>query len=85
MKLVVLTPEKEYFNGEVKSVKVPGTNGGFEILNNHAPIVSSLTAGHIGITSTSTQGGESKLIITGGFIEAVNNEISILASGVVAE
>ena len=82
MKLVVLTPEKEYFNGEVKSVKVPGTNGGFEILNNHAPIVSSLTAGHIGIV---TQNGESKLIITGGFIEAVNNEISILASGIVTE
>jgi len=83
MKLVVLTPEKEYFNGEVTSVKVPGTSGGFEILNNHAPIVSSLTAGHIGIITT--QGGNSKLIITGGFIEAVNNEISILASSVVAE
>jgi F-type H+-transporting ATPase subunit epsilon len=83
MKLVVLTPEKEYFNGEVKSVKVPGTTGGFEILNNHAPIVSSLTAGHVGITTT--EGGSSKLIITGGFIEAVNNEISILASSVVTE
>ncbi len=83
MKLVVLTPEKEYFNGEVKSVKVPGTSGGFEILKNHAPIVSSLTAGHIGITNA--EGQSSNLIITGGFIEAVNNEISILASGVVTE
>lgn len=83
MKLVVLTPEKEYFNGEVKSVKVPGTNGGFEILNNHAPIVSSLTAGSVGITTA--QGEASKLIITGGFVEAVNNEISILASSVVFE
>lgn len=83
MKLIVLTPEKEYFNDEVKSVKVPGTSGGFEILNNHAPIVSSLTAGHISIITA--QGKESKLIITGGFIEAVNNQISILASGVVTE
>jgi F-type H+-transporting ATPase subunit epsilon len=83
MKLVVLTPEKEYFNGEIKSVKVPGTSGGFEILNNHAPIVSSLSAGTVGITSI--EGGNSKLIITGGFIEAVNNEVSILASSVVTE
>ena len=43
MKLVVLTPEKEYFNGEIEAIKVPGVAGSFEILKGHAPIVSALT------------------------------------------
>ena len=43
MLLDILTPEKKLFEGDVKSVKFPGTNGEFEILNNHAPIISTLT------------------------------------------
>ena len=43
MLLDILTPEKLLFEGEIKSVKLPGTNGEFEILNNHAPIISTLS------------------------------------------
>ena len=43
MNLIALTPEKELFNGEITSVKVPGTSGQFEILNNHAPVAVSYT------------------------------------------
>jgi F-type H+-transporting ATPase subunit epsilon len=42
MILEIITPEKELFSGEVNSVKFPGTNGEFEILNSHAPIISTL-------------------------------------------
>lgn len=83
MKLVVLTPEKEYFNGEIEAIKVPGVAGGFEILKGHAPIVSALTRGTIKVRQI--EGGKTSFMITGGFIEVLNNEVSVLASGVVSE
>ncbi|MGB2371970.1 MAG: FoF1 ATP synthase subunit delta/epsilon, partial [Flavobacteriales bacterium] len=45
MLLELITPEKKVFQGEVNSVQLPGTNGKFEVLNNHAPIISTLTKG----------------------------------------
>ena len=47
MHLTMLTPEQEIFKGNVQSVKVPGVNGQFQILNNHAPIVSALEKGTV--------------------------------------
>ena len=47
MNLTILSPEKEIFSGDVKSVKVPGSAGQFEMLDNHAPIVASLAKGEI--------------------------------------
>lgn len=80
MHLVVLTPEEEIFNGEVSKVKVPGENGQFEVLKNHAAIVSSLTAG---VISWLTEKGESiSLQIEQGFIEVINNEVALLVRGV---
>ena len=58
MELIVLTPEKEIFKGAITSVKVPGSNGQFEILKGHAPIVSSLVTGPVRIIG---EGGEKKL------------------------
>ena len=49
MQLHIITPQEVVFEGEVDSVSVPGKNGEFEMLNNHAPIVSSLTKGTIKI------------------------------------
>ena len=51
MDLTVLTPDKEVFLGPIKSVKVPGSSGQFQVLNNHAPIVSSLEEGDIFIVT----------------------------------
>ena len=51
MDLTVLTPDKEVFLGSIKSVKVPGSNGQFQVLNNHAPIVSSLEEGDVYIVT----------------------------------
>ena len=77
MTLEIITPEKELFNGEITSVKLPGTNGGFEILNNHAPIISTLCKGKIKVTTIdkSTENFE----INGGVIEMKNNKIIVLA------
>ena len=77
MKLEILTPEKKLFNGEVRSVQVPGKSGRFEMLNNHMPIVSSLNEGTIKITDTNNKTQEIK--INSGVIELKNNSIIILA------
>lgn len=55
MNINVLTPDKEIFRGSTTSVKVPGTNGEFQILKNHAPIVSSLEGGKVTIVAGSGQ------------------------------
>lgn len=80
MQLLVLTPEKEVYSGTVSSVQVPGTNGKFEILNNHAPIVAELGEGSVRILD---QKGEKHIFnIKKGFIEVLKNEVSLLVQGV---
>lgn len=80
MQLIVLTPEKEYFKGEVDSIKAPGVVGEFQILKNHAPIVSELAEGKVTLRETSGKGIEFE--IDGGFIEVHNNKVSLLVSGI---
>nr|WP_025069402.1 F0F1 ATP synthase subunit epsilon [Bacteroides propionicifaciens] len=78
MKLSILSPEKELFKGEVREVHLPGTKGNFMILNNHAPIISSL---HEGVVKyLTTDGVEHTLEIEEGFVEAHNNIISVCVS-----
>jgi F-type H+-transporting ATPase subunit epsilon len=79
MNLTILTPEKEVYNGQVKSVQVPGTGGKFEVLNGHAPIVSSLSNGTVKVTD---EGGNQNIFeIEKGFIEVLYNEVSLLITG----
>jgi F-type H+-transporting ATPase subunit epsilon len=77
MHLEIITPEKKIFSGEIKLVQVPGTKGSFEILKNHAPIISTLERGSIKIKNPA--GEESFFEIQGGVIEAKSNNIIILA------
>ena len=78
MNLVILSPEKEIFAGEVKSVTVPGTEGQFQMLENHAAIVSSLKSGEVKVTKAN---GEKVIFgVEGGFAECLNNEVSVLVS-----
>lgn len=79
MNLVVLSPEKEIFTGTVKSVQVPGTAGSFQMLENHAPIVASLKEGAVNVVTE--KGDKLTFNITGGFVECLNNEVSLLVSG----
>jgi len=77
MKIEIITPEKKLYQGEVKLVKVPGTKGSFEILRNHAPIISTLEKGTIKIVSNDD---ETVLIdVEGGIIEVMRDNIIVLA------
>ena len=83
MNLSILTPEAEVFNGTVTSVKVPGAGGQFEILNNHAPLVSALVRGGVRIIK---EGGAKETIeISGGFVEVLKNEVAVLAGRIIEE
>ena len=77
MILEIITPEKKAFEGEVTSVKFPGISGGFEILNNHAPIISTLTSGVIRVITS--ENNTENFDINGGVIEMQNNKIIVLA------
>ncbi len=70
LSLKIVSPEKIEFTGEVESVKVPGTQGNFEILTNHAPIISTLTKGVVEYNGQ-------QLEILGGFVSVQQNEVSL--------
>lgn len=74
MKLEIVTPEKIVFSGEVSLVTVPGTKGSFTILENHAPIISSLGKGNI---TYKVGENEYHVFTLSGFVEVNNNEVSI--------
>lgn len=77
MKLEIITPVKKLFDGEIKSIIVPGTKGVFMVLHNHAPIISTLEKGQIKIETGNNQ---TEIIdIEGGMIEVQRNKIIVLA------
>jgi len=77
--LKIITPDKSVMDGEVTSVTVPGTAGSFEVLVNHAPIVSSLDEGNVIIR---TGNNEEVIRITGGVVEVINNQVTVLAESI---
>lgn len=77
MKLEIITPEKRLFDGKVKLVQVPGTKGSFEILKNHAPVISTLAAGKVKVI---TEADKQELFdVVSGIVEVKANIITILA------
>ena len=72
--LRIVSPERVVFTGEVDSVLVPGTVGQFEILNDHAPIISTLVEGKV---VYSVKGTKKELRIVGGFVEVKKNLVSL--------
>jgi len=76
MKLEIISPDKVVFTGEVNSVQLPGTDGYFEILNDHAPIISSLKKGNIRVI---LKNGNTEIFkAEKGFVEVINNKITVL-------
>ncbi len=74
LQLRIVSPEKVEYDGAVESVLVPGTAGQFEILNDHAPIISTLQKGVVEYVS---QEGMVSLNILGGFVEVQKNVVSL--------
>ncbi|MDX5420189.1 MAG: ATP synthase F1 subunit epsilon [Hymenobacteraceae bacterium] len=79
MYLEIITPDKKVYAGEVEAAQFPGTNGSFEVLNSHAPLISTLENGRIRIT---TKQGQEFFTVDGGVVEVLNNKIIVLAESV---
>ena len=74
LQLRIVSPEKVEYDGAVESVLVPGTMGQFEILNDHAPIISTLQNGTVEYVNSE---GRKQLKIQGGFVEVQKNVVSL--------
>ncbi len=81
MKIEIITPDRNIYSGEVRSVRVPGRKGSFQVLKDHAPIISTLDAGPVIIADE--QDTEIRFEITGGVIEVKRNRIILLADSAV--
>lgn len=80
MKIDIITPDKKIFEGEIKSVRVPGKKGSFQVLKDHAPIISTLENGLV--IMVDPDGVEKTFEISGGVIEVKANKIILLADSV---
>lgn len=79
MNLEILTPLGKTYSGEVIGVQLPGIAGSFEVLDNHAPLVSALKAGQLKIL---VEKNRNELYnIQGGFVEVLNNKVTVLVEG----
>ena len=81
MTLDIITPDRKVFSGEASAVTFPGSEGEFQVLNNHAPLVSTLDRGPIVIQTTT---GQESFTIDGGVVEVLQNKVLVLAEAVVA-
>lgn len=77
MKLEIITPDSSIFSGEVNLVQLPGIKGSFEILNNHAPLISILKKGVIKIKDGNNQVKDFE--VNGGVVEVNQNTVLVLA------
>ncbi|MEI6820857.1 MAG: ATP synthase F1 subunit epsilon [Bacteroidota bacterium] len=77
MIIEILTPDQTIFTGEVKLAQFPGIDGSFEILNNHAAMISVLKKGKIKIQDTNNE--LQYFEVKGGVVEVLKNKILVLA------
>lgn len=75
MNLEIITPDRKVFSGEVEVVTLPGSTGSFQILKDHAAIVSTLGKGTL-------TADKQEFTIDGGVVEVLNNKILVLAEAV---
>jgi F-type H+-transporting ATPase subunit epsilon len=80
MKIEIITPDKKIYDGEIKSVRVPGKKGSFQVLKDHAPIISTLDSGPVRMVDQDNN--EIIYNISGGVIEVKANKIILLAYSV---
>lgn len=81
MQLEIYTPERKIFRGKVDGVQLPGIDGFFEVLENHAPMIAALAPGKMKVLNDKTN--FSYYNIKSGFIEMLNNQATVLVEGAV--
>lgn len=79
MTVEILTPEKKIFSDDAYGVQLPGIAGSFEVLDKHAPLVSALKTGRLKVLNTKTQ--STIFEVKSGFVEVLNNQVTILVEG----
>ena len=81
MHVEIVTPDKKVFEGEAEGVQLPGTDGSFEVLNNHAPIIATLGKGIVRVRV----GKDAQFFnVDGGLVEMMDNKVIILAESIAA-
>ena len=80
MKIEIITPDRKIYEGEIKSVRVPGKKGSFQVLKDNAPIISTLESGQVRMMDE--ENNEIIYEIGGGIIEVKANKIILLADSV---
>ncbi len=83
MKIEVITPDKKVLSGDVEATTLPGAMGSFQVLRNHADLISALEEGPIKVRSTA--GAEQSVTISGGVVEVLDNKITVLAESVIED
>ncbi len=81
MLIEILTPDKTIFEGEAYGVQLPGIQGSFEILQNHAPMVAALGEGKMKVLKDKNGSVATTLQISGGFVETKQNKTMVLLEG----
>ena len=81
MQIDIITPDSTVFSGEAVSATFPGTDGSFQVLGNHAPLISTLDKGRI-VVKTAT--GEQNWQVDGGVVEVLDNKVTVLAEAITA-
>ncbi len=79
-KLVIVTPEKRFYEDEVSSLIAPGSLGYLGILTDHAPLITELVPGKL--TVKDSEGQEKVFALSGGFLEVLKNNVTILADSI---
>lgn len=80
MFIEVVTPDEKIYEGEVESATFPGSDGSFQVLNNHAPMISTLGKGDMKLIKlVDKKPQEVHYIVEGGVVEILNNKVTVLA------
>jgi len=82
MLLEILTPDKKIFEGQVDTATFPGSKGSFQVLNNHAPLISTLDKGKVTYKGKNI---DDEFIISGGVVEVLHNKVVLLAESILEE
>jgi F-type H+-transporting ATPase subunit epsilon len=78
MHLEIITPDKKIFEGEVSIVTFPGSDGSFQVMNNHAALIGLLKEGTV---EYKADGKRQQVKISGGVVEVLKNNVIVLADG----
>ncbi len=80
MTVDIITPDRKVFSGAATAVTFPGSEGQFQVLNDHAPLVSTLAKGQVIVQTTS---GQQTFTVDGGVVEVLQNKVLLLAEAVI--